>query len=71
MTKKNYVKTTAALAPEQTRIEQIREAIATETISYGEIAELQDLAAAHPHLFAGEPELAQWAGMPEETFQRL
>ena len=45
-----------------TRLEYLRGQIRAESISYGEIAELQDLAA---HIDPGDVELLQWAGVPE------
>ena len=51
-----------------TRIQELREEIQNETISYGELAELQDLAQSNPELFAGDALLAEWAGIPEEQF---
>ena len=46
----------------ETRLEYLRGQIRAESISYGEIAELQDLAA---HIDPGDVELLQWAGVPE------
>lgn len=46
----------------QDRLEAIRASIRAESVSYGELAELQDLAA---HIDAGDVELLQWAGVPE------
>jgi hypothetical protein len=54
-----------------TRIQELREEIQNETISYGELAELQDIAADHPTLFADDPLLAEWAGIPEQEWQQL
>ena len=44
------------------RLEYLRGEIEAERISYGEIAELQDLAA---HIEPGDVLLLQWAGVPE------
>lgn len=44
------------------RLEAIRASIQAESVSYGGLAELQDLAA---HIGAGDVELLQWAGVPE------
>jgi hypothetical protein len=44
------------------RLEQIRAAIRAENVSYGELAELQDLA---DQINPGDVELLQWAGVPE------
>lgn len=46
----------------QTRLEELRQEIHAETISYGEIAELQSLA---EHIPPGDVELLEWAGVPE------
>jgi hypothetical protein len=48
-----------------TRLEELRAAIRAESISYGEIAELQGLA---EHVTRGDVELAEWAGIPEPAF---
>ncbi len=45
------------------RLEYLREQIRLENISYGEIAELQSLA---EYIEAGDTELLEWAGVPEE-----
>ena len=44
------------------RLEYLRAQIRAESISYGEIAELQGLA---EHIDPGDVELLQWAGVPE------
>lgn len=44
------------------RLEYLRGEIRAEQISYGEIAELQDLA---EHIEPGDVELLEWAGVPE------
>ena len=44
------------------RLEYLRKEIEAERISYGEIAELQDLAA---HIEPGDVLLLEWAGVPE------
>jgi len=44
------------------RLEDIRVSIRSESISYGEIVELQSLA---DHIDDGDIELLQWAGVPE------
>lgn len=44
------------------RLEYLRSQIEAETISYGEIAELQDLV---PFIDPGDVQLLQWAGVPE------
>jgi len=54
-----------------TRLQELREAIEAEYISYGEISELQDLAQSNPELFIGDILLAEWAGIPEDTYHQL
>lgn len=44
------------------RLEYLREQIEKESISYGEIAELEGLA---PHIDVHDNQLLQWAGVPE------
>lgn len=44
------------------RLEEIRAAIRAENISYGEIAELQDM---RDEIDPGDVELLEWAGVPE------
>lgn len=44
------------------RLDHLRGEIVAERISYGEIAELQDLA---PHIDPGDTLLLEWAGVPE------
>lgn len=46
------------------RLEYLRGEIEAERISYGEIAELQDLA---PHIEPDDVLLLEWAGVPEGT----
>lgn len=48
--------------PEQ-RLEAIRASLRAEDVSYGELAELQDLT---PHIGAGDTELLEAAGVPED-----
>ena len=48
----------------RTRLEELREILRSESMSYGELAELQDLA---PHIEAGDVELLEAAGVPEEV----
>jgi hypothetical protein len=45
------------------RLEELRLAIREESISYGEIAELESLS---DHIKAGDVELLEWAGVTEE-----
>jgi hypothetical protein len=54
----------------ENRLAEIRSAIEAENVSYGELAELQDIAADHPELFAGDAMLAEWAGIPEEQWRK-
>jgi len=49
------------------RLEEIRRSIEAENVSYGELAELRDIAASHPELFADDSLLAEWAGIPEQV----
>jgi len=56
---------TANNAAPETRLTQIRAAIDAENVSYGELAELQDIAADRPDLIAGDCLLSEWAGIPE------
>ena len=44
------------------RLEYLRQEIKNERISYGEIAELQELS---EHIDKGDVELLEWAGVPE------
>jgi hypothetical protein len=46
------------------RLEYLRSQIEAENISYGEIAELQDLAS---HIQPGDVQLLEWAGVPERS----
>jgi len=46
------------------RLDYLREQIRNENISYGEIAELQDLAGT---IDPSDVELLQWAGIPEQA----
>jgi hypothetical protein len=46
----------------KTRLEELRQAIQNENISYGEIAELQSLA---EHIDKDDVLLLQWAGVEE------
>jgi hypothetical protein len=55
----------------ENQLAAIRESIDSETVSYGEIAELQDIAHSHPEMFAGDPVLAQWAGIPEQRWNQM
>jgi len=45
------------------KLEQLRQAIKDENISYGEIAELQELAR---YIEPGDVELLEWAGVEEK-----
>ncbi len=55
----------------ENQLAAIRESIDSETVSYGEIAELQDIANSHPEMFEGDPVLAQWAGIPEREWNQM
>jgi hypothetical protein len=48
----------------KTRLEELRAVLRAENISYGELAELQSLA---PYIEAGDTELLEAAGVPEQT----
>lgn len=48
------------------RLEYLRGELRAERISYGELAELQGLA---EHIEAGDVELAEAAGIPEDEFR--
>ena len=50
----------------QDRLEYLRGEIEAERISYGEIAELEDLAT---YIDPGDVQLLQWAGVPEDTLE--
>ena len=58
------------MTTQESRIAEIRSAIEAENVSYGELAELQDIAAEHPELFAGDAMLAEWAGIPEGQWRK-
>ena len=53
------------LAAIETRLSTIRAAIEAESASYGQIADLQAIAADYPHLVKGDSLLSEWAGLPE------
>ena len=48
----------------QTRLEYLRQELRAERISYDELAELQDLA---PYIDPSDVELAEPAGIPEQS----
>lgn len=50
------------MAGEKERLEELRAEIDAECISYGEIAELESLAA---FIDPGDTQLLEWAGVPE------
>jgi len=50
------------------RLEYFRGEIEAERISYGEIAELQELA---EHIEAGDVLLLEWAGVPEHEAEEM
>ena len=56
---------TAARHETRERLNAIRAAIENESVSYGEIAELQAIAAANPLALEGCTTLQEWAGIPE------
>lgn len=49
------------------RLEEIRKSIQAENVSYGEIAELQDLI---DFIDNDDVELLEWAGVPEDKYER-
>jgi hypothetical protein len=58
------------MTTQENRLAEIRSAIEAENVSYGELAELQDIAAGHPELFADDPLLAEAAGIPEKQWRK-
>jgi hypothetical protein len=58
------------MTTQENRLAEIRNAIEAENVSYGELAELQDIAAEHPELFADDPLLAEAAGIPERQWRK-
>lgn len=56
---------TAARQAPVARLAAIRAAIENESVSYGEIAELQAIAEANPAALADDVLLREWAGLPE------
>ena len=58
------------MTTQENRLAEIRKAIEAENVSYGELSELQDLAATHPQLFADDPLLAEAAGIPDEKWRQ-
>lgn len=56
------------MTTQENRLAEIRKAIEAESVSCGELSELQDIAATHPELFADDALLAEWAGIPEEDW---
>jgi hypothetical protein len=55
----------------QSTINSIRKSIEEESVSWGELAQLQDIAQSHPRLFRDDPRLAEWAGITERTWRNL
>jgi PAS domain-containing protein len=58
------------MTTQENRLAEIRKAIEAESVSYGELSELQDIAATHPQLFADDPLLAEAAGISEEQWRK-
>ena len=58
------------MTTQENRLAEIRKAIEAENVSYGELSELQDIAAEHPELFADDPLLAEAAGIPEKQWRK-
>jgi hypothetical protein len=57
------------MTTQENRLAEIRSAIEAENVSYGELAELQDIAADKPELFEDDPLLAEAAGIPEHQWR--
>ena len=55
----------------QSTLNSIRKSIEEESVSWGELAQLQDIAQSHPRLFRDDPRLAEWAGIHEEKWRNL
>jgi hypothetical protein len=55
----------------QSTLNSIRQSIEEESVSYGELIQLESIAESHPHLFAGDPRLAEWAGIPKSKWQMM
>jgi hypothetical protein len=53
----------------QSTLNSIRKSIEEESVSYDEIIQLQHIAFFRPHLFAGDPRLAELAGISEEEYR--
>lgn len=67
MTKETWKKAKKTPKKIKKRLEQLRRILRSESISYGELAELQDLA---PHVEDGDVELLEAAGVPEEEARK-
>ena len=50
-------------------LKSIRKSVEEESVSYDEITQLQQIAYFRPHLFAGDPRLAELAGISEEEYR--
>lgn len=55
----------------QSTLNSIRQSIEEESVSYDEITQLESIAESHPHLFAADLRLAEWAGIPEDEYQKI
>jgi hypothetical protein len=53
----------------QSILKSIRKSVEEESVSYDEITQLQHIAYFRPHLFAGDPRLAELAGISEEEYR--
>jgi hypothetical protein len=53
----------------QSILKSIRKCVEEESVSYDEIIQLQHIAYFRPHLFAGDPRLAELAGISEEEYR--
>jgi hypothetical protein len=55
----------------QSTLNSISKYIEEESVSWGELAQLQDIAQSHPRLFRDDPRLAEWAGITERKWRNL
>jgi len=55
----------------QSTLNSIRKSIEEESVSYDQIIQLESIAQSNPSLLANDPRLAEWAGMPEDEYQKI
>jgi len=55
----------------QSTLNSIRKSIEEESVSYGELIQLESIAQSNPRLLADDPRLAEWAGIPEGEWQKM